>query len=138
MIKIDEKYKKDSLEQKYNIIRDNRYIMEEVIIPISKVLNLPTEEVVEIFVRKCDSATLYELHAYAEQAKMGCLGRRVDIDLGLCWLSDFFGLISKKDADLIRKKVVESHILYKKPYKEALEEGRKLIIQLLKEDLREE
>jgi energy-converting hydrogenase A subunit M len=133
MLKIDEKYKKDSLEQKYNIIRDNRYIMEEVIVPISKVLNLPIDEVVEIFVRKCDSATLYELHAYAEQAKMGCLGRKVDIDLGLCWLSDFFGLISKKDADLIRKKVVESHILYKKPYKEALEEGRKLIIQLLKE-----
>ncbi|EHP84525.1 DUF1959 domain-containing protein [Methanotorris formicicus] len=130
---MDEKYKKDSLEQKYNIIKDNRYIMEEVIVPISKVLNLPIDEVVEIFVRKCDSATLYELHAYAEQARMGCLGRKVDIDLGLCWLSDFFGLISRKDADLIRKKVVESHILHKKPYKEALEEGRKLILQLLKE-----
>ena len=83
MLKIDEKYKKDSLEQKYNIIRDNRYIMEEVIVPISKVLNLPIDEVVEIFVRKCDSATLYELHAYAEQAKMGCLWRKMNIDLGL-------------------------------------------------------
>ena len=134
MLKIDENYKKDSLEQKYNIIRDNRYIMEEVIVPISKVLNLPIDEVVEIFVRKCDSATLYELHAYAEQAKMGCLGRKVDIDLGLCWLSDFFGLIKKEEADLIRKKVVESHLLYKKPYKEALEEGRQMIIKLLKEE----
>ena len=63
---------------------------------------------------------------------MGCLGRKVDIDLGLCWIADFFGLISKKDADLIRKRVVEDTIVRKKPYKEALEEGRALTVKLLK------
>jgi len=129
---IDKNYNDSSLAQKYRIIKGNRYIMEEAIVPISKALKLPMDEVVEIFVKTCDSASLYESHAYVEQAKMGCLGRRVDIDLGLCWISDFFGLISKKDADLIRKRVVEDTIIRKKPYKEALEEGRALTIKILK------
>jgi len=129
---IDKNYNDSSLAQKYRIIKGNRYIMEEAIVPISKALKLPMDDVVEIFVKTCDSASLYESHAYVEQAKMGCLGRRVDIDLGLCWISDFFGLISKKDADLIRKRVVEDTIIRKKPYKEALEEGRTLTIKILK------
>lgn len=129
---IDKNYNDSSLNQKYRIIKGNRYIMEEAIVPISKALKLPMDDVVEIFVKTCDSASLYESHAYVEQAKMGCLGRRVDIDLGLCWISDFFGLISKKDADLIRKRIVEDTIIRKKPYKEALEEGRALTIKILK------
>ena len=122
-----------SLEQKYNAIKDNRFIMEEVIVPISKALKLPLNEVIEIFVKKYDGTALYESHAFAEQARMGCLGRKVDIDLGLCWISDFFNLIPKKEADLIRKKVVEDTLMHNKPYKEALEEGRKLVINILKE-----
>jgi energy-converting hydrogenase A subunit M len=131
--KIDEIQCDGSLEQKYNVIRDNRFIMEEVIVPISKALKLPLDDVVEIFVKKYDGTALYESHAFAEQARMGCLGRKVDIDLGLCWISDFFNLIPKKEADLIRKKVVEDTLMRNKPYKEALEEGRKLVIALLKE-----
>ncbi|ABR54677.1 (NiFe)-hydrogenase-3-type complex Eha, EhaM [Methanococcus vannielii SB] len=129
---IDKNYKDSSLKQKYNIIKGNRYIMEEAIVPISKALKLPMDDVVDIFVKIYDSASLYESHAYVEQAKMGCLGRRVDIDLGLCWIADFFGLISKNDADLIRKKVVEDTIIRKKPYNESLEEGRALAVKILK------
>ncbi|MDK2789727.1 MAG: energy-converting hydrogenase subunit [Methanothermococcus sp.] len=129
---IDKNYHKGSLDQKYNIIKNNRFIMEEAIIPISKALKLPIDDVIEIFVEKYDGASLYETHAYVEQAKMGCLGRKVDIDLGLCWISDFFGLISKKEADLIRKKVVEDTVLNNKPYEEALKKGRELVVKLLK------
>ncbi|ABO34435.1 membrane-bound hydrogenase subunit ehaM [Methanococcus maripaludis C5] len=129
---IDKNYENSSLEQKYNIIKGNRYIMEEAIVPISKALKMSMEEVIDVFVKTCDGVALYESHAYVEQAKMGCLGRKVDIDLGLCWIADFFGLISKQDADLIRKRVVEDTIIRKKPYKEALEEGRALTVKILK------
>ncbi|ADC68976.1 (NiFe)-hydrogenase-3-type complex Eha, EhaM [Methanocaldococcus sp. FS406-22] len=134
IVDIDKKYVENSLKQKMNVLKDNRFLMDDVFIPIAKALKIDVDEVIEIFAKKLDFASCYELHAYAEQAKMGCLGRKVDIDLGLCWLSDFFGLIKKEEADLIRKKVVESHLLYKKPYKEALEEGRQMIIKLLKEE----
>ncbi len=130
---IDKIHYEGNLEQKYNAIKDNRFIMEEVIVPISKALKLSLDEVIDIFVRKYDGTALYESHAFAEQAKMGCLGRKVDIDLGLCWISDFFKLITRKEADLIRKKVVEDTLMKNKPYKDALEEGRKLIVALLKE-----
>ncbi|WP_292461189.1 DUF1959 domain-containing protein [Methanothermococcus sp.] len=130
--KIDEIQCKGTLEQKYNIIKDNRYIMEEVIVPISKALKLPLEEVIEIFIKKYDGTALYETHAFAEQARMACLGRKVDIDLGLCWISDFFELIPREEADLIRKKVVEDTLMHHKPYREALKIGRKLVINLLK------
>ncbi|CAB3287449.1 Energy conserving hydrogenase Eha protein M [Methanocaldococcus lauensis] len=133
-LNIDKKYVENSLKQKINVLKDNRFLMDEVFIPISKALKIDVDEVIEIFLKKLDFTSCYELHAYAEQARMGCLGRKVDIDLGLCWLCDFFGLIKKEEADLIRKKVVELHVLYKKPYEEALEEGRKLIIKLLKEE----
>ncbi|MBW9220948.1 DUF1959 family protein [Methanothermococcus sp. SCGC AD-155-M21] len=129
---IDKTQCSGSLEQKYNIIKNNRYIMEEVIVPIAKALKLPLEEVVDIFVKKYDGAALYESHAFAEQAKMACLGRRVDVDLGLCWISDFYGLISKKEADIIRKKVVEDTLMHGVPYKKALEKGRLLLTELLK------
>ncbi|HIP17257.1 MAG TPA: DUF1959 domain-containing protein [Methanothermococcus okinawensis] len=129
---IDKTQYSGSLEQKYNIIKNNRYIMEEVIVPIAKALKLPLEEVVDIFVKKYDGVALYESHAFAEQAKMACLGRRVDVDLGLCWISDFYELISKKEADLIRKKVVEDTLMRGIPYKKALEKGRLLLVELLK------
>ena len=131
--KIDEIQCEGTLEQKYNIIKDNRYLMEEVIVPISNALKLPLEDVIEIFVKKYDGVALYESHAFAEQARMACLGRKVDIDLGLCWISDFFGLIPREEADLIRKKVVEDTLMHHKPYNEALNIGRELIISLLKE-----
>ncbi len=126
-----EKYK-DHISQKYNIIKDNRYLVEEAIIPIANALKIDYNEVIDIFVKKYDEAGLYELHAYGEQARMGCLGRKVEIDLGLCWICDFFGLITEKDSDLIKKVVVENVIMHKKPYNESLEKGRKMILELLK------
>ncbi|MCS3900914.1 DUF1959 domain-containing protein [Methanococcus voltae] len=130
---VDKTYDKDSLAQKYNIIKDNRYVMEDAIMPISRALKLPIDEVVGIFASHYDGTSLYEIHAYVEQAKMGCLGRKVDIDLGLCWLSDFLGIISKNDADLIRKKVVEDTLINKVDYEKALDKGRKLTIALMKD-----
>ncbi|HIP91008.1 MAG TPA: DUF1959 domain-containing protein [Methanothermococcus okinawensis] len=131
MEKIERVYYESILKQKYNIIK-NRYVMEEVIVPIAKVLELPLEEVIELFVRMYDGADLYESYAFAEQARMACLGRKVDIDLGLCWICDFYGLISKREGDLIRKKVVEDVLLNNVPYKEALKRGRELLLKLLK------
>ena len=132
MEKIEGIYYEGVLKQKYNIIK-NRYIMEEVIVPIAKVLGLSLDEVIELFVKEYDGADLYETHAFAEQARMACLGRKVDIDLGLCWICDFYGLISKREGDLIRKKVVEDVLLNNIPYKEALKRGRELLVKLLKE-----
>jgi len=130
-LEMEKVYYKSILRQKYNIVK-NRYVMEEVIVPIAKVLGLSLEEVIELFVREYDGADLYESHAFAEQARMACLGRKVDIDLGLCWICDFYRLISKKEGDLIRKKVVEDVLLNNVPYKEALKRGRELLLKLLK------
>ena len=69
MGKIDRIQCEGTLEQKYNIIK-NRYVMEEVIVPIAKVLGLSLDEVIELFVKEYDGADLYETHAFAEQAKM--------------------------------------------------------------------
>ena len=132
MGKIDRIQCEGTLEQKYNIIK-NRYVMEEVIVPIAKVLGLSLDEVIELFVKEYDGADLYETHAFAEQARMACLGRKVDIDLGLCWICDFYGLISKREGDLIRKKVVEDVLLNNIPYRDALKRGRELLVKLLRE-----
>ncbi|ENN95819.1 (NiFe)-hydrogenase-3-type complex Eha, EhaM [Methanocaldococcus villosus KIN24-T80] len=130
---VDRKYLEDSIKQKINIIKDNRFLMDNLFLPLAKKLDMDVDEIIEIFLKKVDFASVYELSAYVEQAKMGCLGRKVDIDLGLCYLADFFKLIDRKKADLIRKKVVELHLLYNKPYKDALNVGKKLIIKLLRE-----
>ncbi len=127
----DKEYLKNSLQQKRNIILDNRYLMDYVFIPISKKLEIDVNELIDIFLKHYDEADLYELTAYVEQARMACLGRKVDIDLGLCWLADFLKLISRKEADQIRKEVVELHLLYKKPYKEALKIGKEKLKSLL-------
>ncbi|WP_456471888.1 DUF1959 family protein [Methanocaldococcus sp.] len=130
---LDKKYLELSNLQKRNVL-SNKYLIEDILIPIAKKLNIELDELIEIIMKKYDFCSCYELHAYGEQAKMGCLGRKVDIDLGLCWLSDFFNLIKRKEADKIRKFVVEKTILYKVPYKDALEEGRKKVIEALKRE----
>ncbi|WP_423792887.1 DUF1959 family protein [Methanocaldococcus indicus] len=131
---IDKKYLEDSFKQKINIVRDNRFLMDTVFIPIAKKLDLDVDEVISLFLNKHDFATVYELDAYAEQARMACLGRKVDIDLGLCWLTDFFRLISKRDADEIRKYVVELVVLRNMPYKEALKKGKEILLKKIYED----
>ncbi|ADG13947.1 (NiFe)-hydrogenase-3-type complex Eha, EhaM [Methanocaldococcus infernus ME] len=128
---LDKKYEELSKKQKRNIFL-NRYLIEDALIPMAKKLGIELEELIDIILEKYDFCSCYEIHAYAEQAKMGCLGRKVDIDLGLCWLSDFFSLIDRKEADKIRKLVVEKTVLYKVPYKDSLKEGREKVIKALR------
>lgn len=52
IVDIDKKYVENSLKQKMNVLKDNRFLMDDVFIPIAKALKIEVEEVIEIFAKK--------------------------------------------------------------------------------------
>jgi energy-converting hydrogenase A subunit M len=115
---------------KLRILRSFKW-RDDVVNLLAKELKISVEEFEKILMNKLDMSSLEALHATFESARPNCLNERLHSDLRLCWLSDVMGLISNKDADVLKIRLVKE-IINGKRYDEALEEGKAQVLILLK------
>ncbi len=117
---------------KKRIIRSYKW-QEDVVIPLSEDLGIEAEELEDILIYKLDMASLEALHARFESARPRCIMERLHADLQLCWISDVMGLVTPSKAKELKTKIT-NEILEGKDYNEALKDGKRELIQILKKD----
>ena len=121
---------KELLEtMKLRIIRSFKW-REDVVIPLATELEIATEELEKILMNHLDMSSLEALHATFESARPKCLSERLNSDLRLCWLCDVLEIITKEEANEIKVKLIKE-IMDGKDYQEALEGGKKQVLNLL-------
>lgn len=106
---------------------------EDIIIPLSKEFGVSIEEVEDLFMDLLDMSSLEALHSTFESANELCLFKKLYADLRFCWFVDTLELITKDQSDNLIKGLIEE-IVKGKSYEDALDEGKKEIFQLLKEN----
>lgn len=123
-------WKLESYSYKYNVLE-----------PISQFLDISIEEVEELLAEKLDMARIESSHSSAEQAKLFRIEKMIEIDLGL----DYFlhlELLSQNQISSIREEVMNKleksgkldFDLNSNEYKELIDEARKTILKILKEN----
>ncbi|HMK53533.1 MAG TPA: DUF1959 domain-containing protein [Methanobacteriaceae archaeon] len=115
---------------KMRIVESYRW-QEDIIKPFSKELNISTEELEEILIKRLDMSSLEAMHPRYESSKKRCLEERIHADLRLCWLCDVMNILSPEEAIQIKTKIAREILLNNKTYKEALEEGWKDLLEYL-------
>ncbi len=116
---------------KTRIIRSYRW-QEDILIPLSKELEINSDDFEQILINKLDMSSLEALHPRFESARPRCIKERLHADLRLCWLCDVMDIISNDQAETIKSNITKE-ILDGKEYDEALEDGKKELLQLLME-----
>ncbi|MBC7114091.1 MAG: DUF1959 family protein [Archaeoglobi archaeon] len=119
---------------KRRILMSYRY-QEDVVKPIAKFLGISPEELTEILIRRLDMAGLEALHPRMMQANRECLEKRIELELNLCTLSDFLSLLSSEEKEKIREEIGRM-IDEGRSYKEIIEEGKKMILKILRGERR--
>lgn len=104
---------------------------EDIIIPFSKEFGCTTEDLEDLFMDLLDMSSLEALHGTLEIANHKCLLERLDADLRLPWYVDVLELLSVEQGDELKNKVA-NEIIDGKSYDIALDEGRKVLFNLLK------
>lgn len=114
---------------KERIIRSYRW-HEDVIIPFAKELNIEPEQLEEILMKRMDMSSLEALHARFEQSQSICIKEKIHADLRLCWLSDIMEVLAPEESDQIKNHIAQE-VLNGKSYQEAIEDGRKELLEHL-------
>ena len=121
---------KELLEtMKLRILRSFRW-RKDVVVPLATELEITTEEFEKILMNHLDMSSLEALHSTFESAIPECLFERLHSELRLCWLSNVLEIITKEEANKIKINVVKD-ITNGKDYEEALEDGKKQILDVL-------
>lgn len=115
---------------KRRIIRSYKW-HEDVVVPLSHELKISVEDFENILMKKLDMSGLEALHARFESAKPICIKQRIHSDLRLCWLVDVMNIITEDEGENIKNKITEEILKNGKSYDEALEAGRKELVELL-------
>lgn len=119
------------LRMKKRILTSYKW-QEDIIIPFSKELKITPEELEEILMKRLDMSSLGALQPRFESSRLRCTKEKVHSDLKLCWLSDVMDLLTEEEAERIENKVAFKIFNEDKSYEEALEEGRKELVEYLK------
>ncbi len=119
------------LRMKKRIIKSYKW-REDVIIPFSEDLKIKPEELEEILMKRLDMASLEALQPRFESSKPRCTKERIHSDLKLCWLCDVMNIITDEDAENIKNKIVFEVLREGKSYEDALEDGRRELLEYLK------
>jgi len=112
--------------------------IENVLKPLSEVLNLSIEEVEELLAKNLDMVRIESSHSSAEQAKLFRLEKQIEVDLGL----DYFHHLELLDKNQIKSikeeitnKLESSGKLdfdsYSDKYNELIKDARKRILDIL-------
>ena len=115
---------------KMRIVESYRWKLD-IIEPISKELEISEDELEEILIRRLDMASLEALHPRYESSKHHCIKEKLHSDLRLCWLSDAMNILSEEETEEIKNKIAAEILTKGKSYQEALENGRKDLLEYL-------
>jgi energy-converting hydrogenase A subunit M len=119
------------LRMKKRIINSYRW-REDVIIPFSEELKIPPEELAEILMKRLDMSSLEALQPRFESSRYRCIKERIHTDLSLCWLCDVINILTEDEAEKITNKIAFEVLKEDKSYEDALEDGRKELLEYLK------
>lgn len=115
---------------KMRIVESYRWKLD-IVEPISKELGISEDELEEILIKRLDMASLEALHPRYESSKHHCIKDKLHADLRLCWLSDAMNILSKEETEEIKNKIAAEILTEGKSYQEALEDGRKNLLEYL-------
>ena len=104
---------------------------EDVVKPLAKELEITTEELEELLMKRLDMSSLEAINPRFESSKLRCLKERIHSDLRLCWLCDVMDILTEEESEKIQDKIAFEVLRENKPYKEALEEGRHDLLEYL-------
>lgn len=104
---------------------------KDVIIPFARELDITPDELEELLMKKLDMSSLEAINPRFESAKIRCIKERIHSDLKLCWLCDVMNIITEEEAETIKDKIAYDVLEKNKPYKEAVEKGRKDLLEEL-------
>ena len=102
---------------------------EDVIIPFAKELEISTDELEEILMKRLDMSSLEAINPRFESSQLRCIKERIHADLRLCWLCDVMNIITKEKSNIIKNKIAYEILKENKPYHKAIEEGRKNLLE---------
>jgi energy-converting hydrogenase A subunit M len=102
---------------------------EDVIIPFAKELEISTDELEEILMKRLDMSSLEAINPRYESSQLRCIKERIHADLRLCWLCDVMNIITKEKSTIIKNKIAYEILKENKPYEKAIEEGRKNLLE---------
>ncbi|MGB7968632.1 MAG: DUF1959 family protein [Methanobacterium sp.] len=102
---------------------------EDVIIPFAKELEISTDELEEILMKRLDMSSLEAINPRFESSQLRCIKERIHADLRLCWLCDVMNIITKEKSTIIKNKIAYEILEENKPYDKAIEEGRKNLLE---------
>ncbi len=102
---------------------------EDVIIPFAKELEISTDELEEILMKRLDMSSLEAINPRFESSQLRCIKERIHADLRLCWLCDVMNIITKEKSSIIKNQIAYEVLKENKPYNKAIEEGRKNLLE---------
>ena len=102
---------------------------EDVIIPFAKELEISTDELEEILMKRLDMSSLEAINPRFESSQLRCIKERIHADLRLCWLCDVMNIITKEKSNIIKTQIAYEVLKENKPYDKAIEEGRKNLLE---------
>jgi energy-converting hydrogenase A subunit M len=105
---------------------------EDIIIPFSKELEITSDELEEILMKRLDMSSLEAIQPRFESSLLRCTKERIHSDLKLCLLCDVMDLLTEEEAEDIKTKISIKIFKEDKNYEKALEEGRKELVEYLK------
>ncbi len=103
---------------------------EDIVLPLADELGIEKEEMEQILIKNLDMSSLEALHPRFESARPRCLKERIHADLRLCYLSDVMEIVSGDDSEKITTKI-SKEVLDGTPYNQALEDGKKQLLEIL-------
>lgn len=104
---------------------------EDVVVPFAKELEISAEELEEILMKRLDMSSLEAIYPRFESSQLRCLKERIHADLKLCWLCDVMNILTEEESDIIKTKISIEILKDNKVYDEAIEEGRKDLLEYL-------
>lgn len=119
------------IRMKKRIVTSYRW-QEDIILPFSAELKIKPEELENILMRRLDMSSLEALHARFESSRLRCTKEKIHSDLKLCWLYDVMNLLTEDESEGIKNKIAFKVLNENEPYKKAIEEGRRELVEYLK------
>ena len=116
-------------KMKLRIVRSFMW-RKDVVLPLAKELDIYIEDCEKILMDNLDMSSLEALHATLESSKPQYYKEKLHVDLKLYWLSDVLEIITNEEGDRIKSNLVKE-ILKGKDYEDALEKGKKQILDLV-------
>ena len=102
---------------------------EDVVIPFAKELEISTDELEEVLMKRLDMSSLEAINPRFESSQLRCIKERIHADLRLCWLCDVMNILTEEESNRIQNKIAHEVLRKNKSYDKAIEEGRKDLLE---------